>query len=171
MLTAHGIQLLADVRRFPASRRHPHFNRENLADSLAQVGIDYRWFEDLGGRREPQPPDQSVNSGWRNKAFRAYADYLQTPEFQSTLHELESLAGRFTVAIMCAEALEWQCHRRIISDALVVRGWSVRHIHGNDVAKTTTHELTEFAQVESGWLTYPAAGDSLFGQSSSDPGG
>jgi uncharacterized protein (DUF488 family) len=162
MLRGHEVKLLADVRRFPASRRHPQFNRETLATALEREGFAYRWFEALGGRRPPLPVEQSPNAGWKNDAFRGYADYMQTPEFETALEELEAIARRLPAAIMCAEALEWQCHRRLIADALFVRGWTIRHIHSADAAQTTEHTLPAFARAEGTRITYPPGDAGLF---------
>jgi uncharacterized protein (DUF488 family) len=155
MLSAHEVKAVADVRRFPASRRHSHFNRESMASALDMHDIEYRWFEDLGGRRTPLPLDESHNTAWRVDAFRGYADYMQTPEFAHALATLESFSLGRPVAIMCAEALEWRCHRRLIADALAARGWTVRHIHSADPAATTDHLLPDFARITNGRLTYP----------------
>jgi uncharacterized protein (DUF488 family) len=160
LLSATRIGLVADVRRFPGSRRHPQFQSEALERELAQAGIGYHHFEALGGRRSARAPDSS-NSAWRVTAFNAFADHMETPEFRAALSELERLAGETNAAIMCAEALPWQCHRRLIADALVVRGWSVWDIMAG--GKVEGHRLTEFARVVDGHLTYPAS--PLFGPS------
>ena len=162
MLRRHEVKLLADVRRFPASRRHPQFNREALEQALAHEGIEYQWVEALGGRRTPLPIEESQNSGWRNDAFRGYADYMRTHEFDAALEKLEPIARRHSTAIMCAEALEWRCHRRLIADALVVRGWIIRHIHSADPAQTTEHALPDFAQRDGTRITYPPRDAGLF---------
>ena len=140
---------VADVRRFPRSRRHPHFNTEALAETL---GEGYRWFEDLGGRRRPHP--DTANAGWEVEAFRGYADWMATPSFAEALARLADLAAERPTAVMCAEAPWWRCHRRLVSDALLVRGWRVGHI-GPD-GRLTEHELTPFAEVDGDRLTYPA---------------
>jgi uncharacterized protein (DUF488 family) len=152
MLASQTIRLVADVRRFPGSRRCPQFGRESLEQSLSGVGIGYRHFPELGGRRGKRR-DDSPNRAWRVDAFNAYADHMATDEFRTSLDELMSLArGRRTV-IMCAEALPWQCHRRIIADALIARGWSVLDIFS--AAQTKPHSLTEFARVDGETVTYP----------------
>jgi uncharacterized protein (DUF488 family) len=153
LLARHGVRGIADVRRFPGSRRHPHFSREALAGALAPRGIAYSHLEALGGRRSVAPG--SPNGGWENAAFQGYADHMASPAFATGLAELEALAAAAPTAVMCAEALWWQCHRRLVSDALVARGWAVDHI-GPD-GRLTTHELTAFATVADGRLTYPAA--------------
>jgi uncharacterized protein (DUF488 family) len=153
LLAGPGIGLVADVRRFPGSRRYPHFNREALEAELGRLGIAYRHFGDLGGRRGKRRPD-SPNTGWRVEAFNAFADYMDTPEFEAALTDLIECAGRSRTAIMCSEAVPWRCHRRLIADAMVVRGWTVLDIIGP--GKVEPHALTEFARVRDGRLSYPA---------------
>ena len=150
-----GVGLLADVRRFPASRRHPQYNRPALERLLSDAGIAYAWLgEALGGRRRQlAEPEQSRNRGWQVAAFRAYADFMATPEFRSGVDALEQLARSFPTAFMCAERLWWMCHRRLIADYLTVHGWSVIHLF--DVGQRRPHPLTEFARVVDGELTYP----------------
>jgi len=148
LLREHRIERLADIRRYPGSRRYPHFSRESLAQSLP---IAYVHVPELGGRRKPLP--DSPNTGWRNEQFRAYADYMATPEFAAALDML--LDSDVRTAIMCAEAVPWRCHRSLISDALTVRGVEVRHITGK--ASPSLHALTPFARVENGRISYPAA--------------
>jgi len=153
-----GIQLVADVRAFPSSRRHPQFNRGALAAWLASAGIGYRHFPGLGGRRVPVAG--SVNGGWHERGFQGYADYMSSDGFQRALADLEAVASESPTAIMCAEALWWRCHRRLIADALVVRGWRVEHL-GLD-GGPAVHSLTEFAVVgPDGVLTYPPAQTTL----------
>jgi uncharacterized protein (DUF488 family) len=158
LLREAGVQRLADVRAFPSSRRHPQYNRDALAAWLGEAGIDYRHLPGLGGRRSPVPG--SPNGGWREVAFQGYADHMRSPEFQEALAALESAAREAPTAIMCAEAVWWRCHRRLIADALVARGWRVEHLGiGGGHA---VHELTEFAVVgPDGTLTYPPAQGSL----------
>ena len=152
LLREPGVTALADVRAFPSSRRHPQFNQAVMRDWLADAGIEYRHFPGLGGRRQPQP--DSVNLGWREPAFQGYADHMATPEFQRSLAELEALARSRPTAIMCAEALWWRCHRRLIADALLVRDWQVVHL-GVDPAHAI-HQLPAWAVVGAdGTLTYP----------------
>lgn len=158
LLRAHGVQLLADVRRYPRSRRLPHFNDESLAIELPKAGIEYRAFTSLGGRRAAQR--DSINTGWEDAGFRGYADYMQTPEFAAALDALIAVAQQRPTAIMCAEAQPWRCHRRMIADALLVRGWPVLNIM--DVHRATPHELTPFAHVEGLRITYPPAEPGLF---------
>ena len=151
LLTAHQIQQLVDVRRYPFSRRHPHFNGELLAKSLSESGIAYTHAPGLGGRRKARP--DSVNLGWRNESFRGYADYMQTDEFAMALKELLAQSQHRATAIMCAEAVPWRCHRQLIADALVSRGWTVRHIMSRE--KAGPHSLTPFVKLENGLLIYP----------------
>jgi len=153
LLAAGGIKLLADVRRFPGSRRHPQFNQEAFAKSLADAGIGYRHFVNLGGRRSKRLPD-SPNTAWRVEQFNAYADYMQSADFVAALDELIATAREQPTAIMCSEALPQKCHRRLISDALVVRGWQVRHLL--TPKRIEDHQLTPFARVEGARITYPA---------------
>jgi len=154
LLRTHGIQLLADVRITPYSRRNPQFHSESLAKILADVAIQYRHLPALGGRRNSRP--DSVNVGWRNESFRGYADYMQTREFWNALDDLLATAQRLPLAIMCAEAVPWRCHRSLISDALVSRGWTVQHIISANSLQT--HTLTPFAKLDQDRLTYPAEG-------------
>jgi len=152
LLLSHRIQTVADVRRFPGSRRHPHFARENLEALLRAPNIGYRWMPELGGRRSPR--SDSRNTGWRVAAFRGYADYMETPEFSTALRELLSVAGQSPTAIMCAEALWWQCHRRLIADALVAAGHEVRHIRA--LGEAEPHLLIAPASIVNGALSYVA---------------
>jgi uncharacterized protein (DUF488 family) len=165
LLAEAGVQLLVDVRAFPSSRRHPQFNRATLAAWLGDAGIAYRHMPALGGRRHPVPG--SPNGGWKEPAFQGYADHMRTGEFRTALAELEAAAlGRApgASAIMCAEAVWWRCHRRLIADALVVRGWRVEHLGIGD--SRAIHELTAFAVVEAdGTITYPPAQATLLTES------
>jgi uncharacterized protein (DUF488 family) len=156
LLAAGGIQLLADVRRFPGSRRHPQFNQDALAESLADKGIDYRHFVGLGGRRSRKKSEreQSPNRAWRVEQFNAYADHMQSAEFLAALEELMEIAREKKTAVMCSEALPQQCHRRLIADALAARGWQVRHLLSPK--RIEDHQVTPFARVEGSSVTYPA---------------
>jgi uncharacterized protein (DUF488 family) len=156
LLRDTGMRGLADVRRFPSSRRHPQHNRGALERTLADAGVAYEWLgETLGGRvRQRVPTAESRNNGWDVAAFRSYADAMTTPEFHAGLAQLEARARQQPTAVMCAERLWWQCHRRLIADALTVRGWNVVHLL--EPGKSHTHRLTEFARIEDGVLVYPA---------------
>jgi uncharacterized protein (DUF488 family) len=150
-LRAHSIATVADVRRYPGSRRHPHFSATALAISLPRAGIEYLHFPELGGRRTARP--DSRNTAWRHPAFRGYADYMATPEFGAGLTRLRETASSRRVAIMCAEALWWQCHRGLIADALKAAGHQVLHIMPTGVQE---HPYTSAARLESGRLSYRA---------------
>lgn len=158
LLRAHGVQAVADVRRFPGSRRLPHFNGDAMPAWLKKAGIAYLPFQSLGGRRRPAP--DSPNAGWRNESFRAYADFAQTPEFLAALDELMAEAGRRPLTTMCAEAVPWRCHRSLISDALLVRGWTVLDI--TSPTKAAPHKLPKFARVDGLRVTYPPEEPTLF---------
>src|SRR6185295_18320904 len=148
---AHHIRAVVDVRRYPVSRRHPHFNSDALQKGLASSDIEYRLLGGLGGRRKTQP--DSVNLGWRNESFRGYADYMQTETFRHALQSLLSLASEAPTAIMCAEAVPWRCHRSLISDAVVSRGWRLHHILTHD--RVDAHILCPFAKSDGDSLIYP----------------
>lgn len=153
VLRAHDIEALIDVRRFAGSRRLPQFNEGALRDGLEAAGIVYRWLPALGGRRTPSP--DSVNTGWRHSAFRGYADHIATEEFAEGLAELLTIAGGFRTAVMCAEMLWWQCHRRLIADVLTSLGYEVLHIQTQKPAEL--HRLIEPARLVNGELSYAAA--------------
>ncbi|MEO7456316.1 MAG: DUF488 domain-containing protein [Gemmatimonadaceae bacterium] len=152
VLDAHAIELVADVRRFPGSRRLPQFGASVLEADLPADGILYHWLPALGGRRSPQPG--SVNDGWRHRAFRGYADHLQTEEFAEGLVELLTLSYGLRTAIMCAELLWWRCHRRLIADVLTTLG--VQVIHVRDAAVSEPHRLTPPGHLVHGELSYRA---------------
>lgn len=151
LLKAHEIQQLVDVRTVPRSRYNPQFNTDTLAHSLRDVGIEYRHDPELGGLRKPKK--DSVNHGWRNESFRGYADYMQTEEFWKALAELMACGADIRTTVMCAEAVPWRCHRSLIADALVAKGWTVHHIMSRTSADQ--HRLTLFAVIEDGTLHYP----------------
>ena len=151
LLRAHQISLLVDVRTIPRSRYNPQFNRETLAQSLHDAGLQYRHLPELGGLRKPM--NNSLNDGWRNASFRGYADYMQTEEFHRGIEALIALGSQDKTTVMCAEAVPWRCHRSLIADALVSRDWDIRHIMSPE--KATRHVLTSFAHVEEGKLAYP----------------
>lgn len=150
-LKAHRIQHLVDVRAIPRSRHNPQFDRESLSDSVKTEGLFYLHMPQLGGLRKAG--NDSVNVGWRNESFRSYADYMQTEGFWMALDELMAKGRLQPIAIMCAEAVPWRCHRALIADALVTKGWRVRHIMSE--TKADQHQLTSFARVENGLLYYP----------------
>jgi uncharacterized protein (DUF488 family) len=150
ILDAHDIELVADVRRFPGSRRLPHFAGPALERSLAAHGLAYRWLPALGGRRRPAP--ESPNVAWRHPAFRAYADHVETEEFADGLFELLTLAHGLRTAIMCAEVLWWRCHRRLIADVLTSLDVAVVHIRDERIAEP--HRLTAPARMVDGQLSY-----------------
>jgi uncharacterized protein (DUF488 family) len=150
VLAAHDIELVADVRRFPGSRRLPQFAAPALEEALAARGLAYRWLPALGGRRRPDP--DSPNDGWRHPAFRAYADYVATEAFAEGLFALLMLAEGLRTAIMCAEILWWRCHRRLIADVLVSLGVPVVHVRDAHVGEP--HRLTPPARIVGGRLTY-----------------
>src|SRR4030095_627472 len=131
LLRAHGVVQLADVRSFPASRRHPHFARAALEKNLPAAGIEYRWMRGLGGMRKLKA-GPSPNMGWRVAGFRAYADAMATTEWESARAELEAWALVAPTAFMCAEATYLKCHRQLLADALTARGWEVLHIEPLD---------------------------------------
>jgi uncharacterized protein (DUF488 family) len=149
-LRLNNIALLCDVRRFPASRRHPQFGREALAQSLAAHGIDYVHYEALGGRRRPR--SNSHNTAWRNDSFRGYADHMETAEFTGAIDALVGDATARRVAIMCAEMLWWQCHRGLIADYLKARDHHVAHIAAG--GKIEPHPFTSAARIIDGRLSY-----------------
>ena len=151
LLRAHQISLLIDVRTVPRSRYNPQFNRNTLAESLRDAGIAYHHCPELGGLRKPRK--DSVNRGWRNESFRGYADYMQTEAFHNAIDALMASGSQERTTVMCAEAVPWRCHRSLIADALVSRGWDVRHIMSSE--KATPHVLTSFAHFEKGTMTYP----------------
>jgi uncharacterized protein (DUF488 family) len=150
LLASHAIELVADVRRFPGSRRYPHFGQEQLSAALKTKGIEYAHFEALGGRRAAR--QDSRNIAWRNEGFRGYADYMETAAFRTAMDRLMTEAKKHHTAIMCAEALWWQCHRSMISDYLLSLGHQVLHILGPQ--KTEPHRFSQPARVVNGSLTY-----------------
>lgn len=152
LLKAHGVQHVLDVRTVPKSRRNPQFGQEALRRSLAGAGIGYTHVPALGGLRKPRP--DSPNAGWRNASFRGYADHMQTPQFAQALETVIHRGQTQCIALMCAEAVPWRCHRSLIADALIARG-----IVAEDIAsptRRTPHRLTPFARVDGTEVTYPA---------------
>ena len=158
VLRSFDVQAVADVRLIPKSRRHPHFADEYLAEHLPWAGIAYLPFKHLGGRRRARK--DSRNLGWRNESFRGYADFMQTPAFATALEELMQGAAERVTTTMCAEAVPWRCHRSLISDALLVRGWNVMDVMA--AGKASPHKLTKFARVEGTDVSYPSEEPELF---------
>src|SRR5256885_247558 len=142
LLKTHNIEALVDVRHFPGSRRYPHFDKEQLAETLSRAGIEYHHLPQLGGRRRPQA--HSTNTAWRNEAFRGYADYMQTRAFTEGISRLLDIARDKRVAIMCAEAVWWRCHRGLIADYLKANGHEVLHIQSP--TKAEEHPFTSAAR-------------------------
>ncbi len=165
LLHEFKIAVLVDIRRFPGSRKFPHFNRESLQQALPAAGIEYIWLEDLGGRRSTANVAASPNLGLRHPAFRHYADYMQTEKFRSAIERLLSIAADKPTAVMCAEKLFWKCHRRLLSDYLTTHGALVEHIM--DSGRLQTHKLSVGAVITSDLhVIYPTSGadtPSLFG--------
>lgn len=155
LLHIHEITLLADIRTVPKSKFNPQFSRESLENELPKVKIRYEHLAELGGFRKPLKG--SINTAWRNGGFRGFADYMQTDEFASAIENLISMANSERVAIMCAEGNPHQCHRSLISDALVARGVTVLHITSRQTGKL--HEITPFARIEGIRVTYPGLFD------------
>jgi uncharacterized protein (DUF488 family) len=151
LLQAHDIRQLADIRRVPRSRRHPQFTADALAATLPSHGIVYRHFPGLGGLRKPI--SQSVNTALRHESFRGYADYMLTSPFREALMDLVQFSEVAVTAAMCAEAVWWKCHRKLLSDVLLVRGVQVRHILSH--AEPKPHNLSEFAREDAGGVIYP----------------
>jgi uncharacterized protein (DUF488 family) len=155
LIEKYEVQAVADVRRFPGSRRHPQFGQDAFNDALVTRGIVYRWIPALGGRRRPR--SDSPNTAWRNASFRGYADHMESDEFAEGLNELLELAGRLRTTLMCAELLWWRCHRALIADVLCVRGIEVVHIL--DEKQAIPHPYTSAARVANGRLSYGAERD------------
>jgi uncharacterized protein (DUF488 family) len=156
LLQAHGTTLVVDVRTMPGSRHNPQYSRDTLPQDLHQAGIGYIHMPGLGGLRRRRP--DSPNTGWKNASFQGYADYMLTPEFQQALEELLDRAKGERVALMCAEAVPWRCHRSLIADALVVRGVAVEHMLS--ASRTQPHTLRPWAVVQDARIIYPPpAGD------------
>ena len=150
MLQSFKIEVVADVRSFPGSRRYPHFNKENLETSLRELGFEYIHLKDLGGRRKVSK--DSINSNWRHPAFRGYADYMQTEDFKKAIKELMRIAGGKRTAYFCSEAVWWRCHRSMVSDYLKLKGWTVMHIMAP--GKAEEHPYTSPARIVGAELLY-----------------
>jgi uncharacterized protein (DUF488 family) len=151
VLESFEIDVLADIRTVPRSRHNPQFNVDSLPLALRPLGIHYAHLPKLGGLRRAR--QDSINTGWRNSSFRGYADYMQTEAFEAGLLELHELLARGRVALMCAEAVPWRCHRSLVADVLLARGAQVEHISGP--ARSKPHVMTSFAEVRGSCITYP----------------
>jgi len=154
LLNEHEIRAIADVRRFPGSRKHPQFNQAEFAAALSAAGIEYHWLQALGGRRGKTQGASDLNRGWRNDSFRNYADYMQTPDFRAGIAELLALAEQNRTATMCSEGLFWRCHRRLVSDYLLAQAHTVWNIMPD--GKLQPHGLTAGAVINAGSVSYPA---------------
>jgi len=152
LLATYRVETIADVRRFPGSRKYPHYGQQALASTLAAHGVGYAWLPALGGRRRAAP--DSPNTGWRSAAFRGYADYMASAAFTQGMAQLLELANGSHTALMCAEAVWWRCHRALIADALCVGGIEVVHIL--DATHSAPHPMTQPARVVDGRLSYAA---------------
>jgi uncharacterized protein (DUF488 family) len=159
LLAQHRIEVIVDIRRFPSSRKFPHFNRDNLAAALQDAGIEYHWLEGLGGRRRENRPI-SANLGLENESFRNYADYMLTEQFREALGKLREIARRKRTCLMCAESVYWRCHRRLVSDFLLANQVPVEHIFPS--GELRPHQPTPGSRLEAGQVTYPAEQKSLF---------
>lgn len=155
LLHSFDIELIADVRNYPGSRKYPQYNQDALELSLPQDNIQYVHIKNLGGRRKANP--DSKNNGWRHPAFRAYADYMETQSFKEGIKELEKIAAKQRTAYMCSEALWWRCHRAMVSDYLKFHGWTVMHIM--NIGKAEEHPYTSPARIVNGELNYEMDGN------------
>lgn len=155
ILQGHGVERLLDIRTLPGSRHAPQYNLENLEVELPKTGIEYVHLKALGGLRKPNKESQ-LNAAWRNASFRAYADYMQTDEFREALDHAIELMKDKVCAFTCTEAVPWRCHRSLVADALVVRGYEVADL--SSPTKALPHKLTPFARVDGTTITYPAEG-------------
>jgi len=159
VLVDPGVQLLVDVRRYPGSKRHPHFGKEALGDALAREGIAYQWWgESMGGRRSADEQSGTRHGAWEIEAFRAYASHMDRPEFREALKRLMKASEERKVAVMCSETLWWRCNRRLIADAVQAAGGRVVHI---GMGKPQPHRMTQFARVD---------GDGLLAYDGTSPG-
>ena len=154
LLQTYGIMEVIDIRTVPRSRHNPQFNRETLTDALNPAGISYLHFPGLGGLRHPRPDSQNI--GWRNSSFRGFADYMQTYEFEKSLQKLIETARNKRIALMCAEAVPWRCHRALIADALTLRNIKVEHILS--ISRILVHSITPWALVNGMSIIYPGPG-------------
>lgn len=163
-LADNGCRMLVDVRTVPRSRHNPQFEQTALFAALEQAGVRALWRKGLGGLRKPLPREISVNGGWRNESFRGYADYMQTVEFSGEIDWLMGLPELDQVAVMCAEAVPWRCHRSLIGDAVLARGGVVEDIFVTAAGKSErrVHAMTKFARVQGNLVSYPLANAGLF---------
>ena len=152
ILDAFTIQRLVDIRTLPGSKHTPQFNLEHLKEALPPLGIEYVHVKALGGLRKPLK-DSSVNAAWQNASFRGYADYMQTPEFEASLANLIQMIKEKVTVYCCTEAVFWRCHRELVSDALLARGFRIGHIFTAE--KVQEHKLTKFARTTGTRVTYP----------------
>ena len=150
ILKAFKIEMLADIRRYPGSRKYSHFNSDTLKEQLDENNIQYLHIPELGGRRKPR--SDSKNTSWRHSAFRGYADYMETDEFKNAVQQLQDIATKYRTAYMCSEAVWWSCHRALVSDFLKIQGWHVMHIMG--ITKATEHPYTSAAKIIDNQLVY-----------------
>lgn len=157
LLQAHGVTHVVDVRTVPRSRHNPQFNKDSLSKSLRTIGLGYVHLPGLGGLRHTVPG--SINLGWRNASFRGFADYMQTPDFQKSLWDLIGLAKTDRIALMCAEAVPWRCHRSLIADSLLAHGIQTEHIMSP--TRRDLHTFTSFARVDGMKITYPSEDSQL----------
>lgn len=155
ILKHYGITMLVDIRTIPKSRYNPQFNQDSLSKSLEKAGIKYNRIEELGGFRHAKA--DSINTGWHNASFRGYADYMQTEQFRDGLDQLINYSKDNQIAIMCSEAVPWRCHRSLVGDALLVRGFTVEDIFS--LTEVKPHKLTPWAHVKGDIITYPASAD------------
>jgi uncharacterized protein (DUF488 family) len=153
ILQAFRIERLIDIRTLPGSKHTPQFNLEHLQEALPKVGVEYIHLKSLGGLRKPRK-DSTLNAAWQNSGFRGYADYMQTPEFETALNQLIILLNEKTTVYCCTEAVYWRCHRQLVSDALLVRGYQTGHIFS--ASKVEAHKLTKFVRAEGIRVTYPS---------------
>ena len=158
ILNSFKIELLADIRSYPGSKRYPHFNKENLQQTLLAHKIIYQHFPELGGRRKTLK--DSKNTAWRNDAFRGYADYMETEDFKEGISRLEDFASQYKTAYMCSEAVWWRCHRSLVSDYLKWKGWLVMHIMSKN--KSEEHPYTSPAKIVDDKLSYTENQQTLF---------
>lgn len=155
LLNGHEVHTLVDIRSLPGSNKYPHFNSENLANFLPENGLKYFWLPKLGGLRRSRKDFPSKNIGLTSPAFRSYADYMATEEFREGVQELIEIASRSTTAYMCAEAVYWRCHRRLLSDYLVAQGMNVIHILS--LKQVSPHKMTQGSLVTpEGLVIYPS---------------